>query len=409
MSAPAAFAVVDLGFGDAGKGHVVDWLVRRARAGLVVRFNGGAQAGHTVVLDDGRAHTFSQLGAGTFVPGVRAHLGPEVVVHPTALAAEARALAATGVLDALDRLSIDARCRLVTPFHQALNRLRELARGAARHGSCGVGIGEVVVDSLAHPDEVLTPARLRDRTQAARVLARVRERKRAEAAALPLAGAPGGALALERRVLDDPGVTERWLEAAVAALAPVRVAQPGERPPGAADGPLVFEGAQGLLLDERFGFPPHTTWGDCTPARALALLAEWGDARDVEVIGVHRAYHVRHGAGPLPTETDALGCLEEPHNAAGPWQGRFRRGWLDLGLLGAARAALPRLDTVACTHLDALDRPLPWRVVASSGEVGLPADPTRRRAALLAHLEDALDRPVRVRSHGPRTADVALA
>src|SRR5262245_27607669 len=85
-----AFVVVDLGFGDAGKGSIVDALVRRHDAKLVVRWNGGAQAGHTVVTDDGRTHTFSQLGAGTFVPGVRTHLTEDVVVHPTALVVEAK-------------------------------------------------------------------------------------------------------------------------------------------------------------------------------------------------------------------------------------------------------------------------------------------------------------------------------
>ncbi|HMA92189.1 MAG TPA: adenylosuccinate synthetase, partial [Polyangiaceae bacterium] len=99
-----AFIVVDLGFGDAGKGLLTDALVRRHDIQLVMRFNGGAQAGHNVVTDSGRHHTFSQFGSGTFVPGVRTHLSRDVVVHPTALAVEAEVLTRQGVTDALERL-----------------------------------------------------------------------------------------------------------------------------------------------------------------------------------------------------------------------------------------------------------------------------------------------------------------
>ena len=91
-----AFIVVDLGFGDAGKGLMTDYLVRRHQVGLVVRFNGGAQAGHNVVEAGGRQHTFSQLGSGTFVRGVATHLGRAVVVHPTALRVELERLTALG-------------------------------------------------------------------------------------------------------------------------------------------------------------------------------------------------------------------------------------------------------------------------------------------------------------------------
>ncbi|HEY7215209.1 MAG TPA: adenylosuccinate synthetase, partial [Thermoanaerobaculia bacterium] len=136
-----AFLLVDLGFGDAGKGLLTDFLVRRSGATVVVRYNGGAQAGHNVVTPDGRHHTFAQLGSGSFVAGVRTFLSRHVVVHPTALLAEAAALRAKGVGDALDRVRLSERALVITPFHQAAGRLRELARGAARHGSCGVGVG----------------------------------------------------------------------------------------------------------------------------------------------------------------------------------------------------------------------------------------------------------------------------
>ena len=139
------YVVCGLGFGDEGKGSVTDFLCSsrsRDPAHAVVRFNGGGQAGHNVVTADGRHHTFAQFGSGSFTPGVRTHLSRFMLVDPLALAAEAAHLIAAGVPGALGRLTVDRDARLVTPYHQAANRARELARGRDRHGSCGMGIGE---------------------------------------------------------------------------------------------------------------------------------------------------------------------------------------------------------------------------------------------------------------------------
>ncbi|HEY5985380.1 MAG TPA: adenylosuccinate synthetase, partial [Streptosporangiaceae bacterium] len=145
--------VVDLGYGDAGKGTVVDWLCSRQGAPVhsVIRFNGGAQAAHNVVTPDRRHHAFSQFGAGTFTPGVRTHLSRFALVDPLALAAEAQHLAVAGVRDALGRLTADRAALLVTPYHQAANRARELRRAGGRHGSCGMGIGETASYALRYP------------------------------------------------------------------------------------------------------------------------------------------------------------------------------------------------------------------------------------------------------------------
>src|SRR5207248_6354838 len=124
--------VVDLGYGDAGKGTVVDWLCASRPVHTVVRFNGGAQAGHNVVTPDGRHYTFAQFGAGTFHPGVRTHLSRHVVVDPLALVAEADHLVAVGVPGPLGRLTVDRSALLATPYHRAANRARERARGAGR-------------------------------------------------------------------------------------------------------------------------------------------------------------------------------------------------------------------------------------------------------------------------------------
>lgn len=360
----AAIVVVDLGFGDAGKGLITDFLLRQTGARLVVRFNGGAQAGHNVFAPDGRHHTFAQLGAGTFVPGTRTFLARGVVVHPTALLVEAERLAGLGVGDVLARLAISERARVITPFHQAAGRLRELARGRARHGTCGVGVGEAVADSLARPSEALRGGDLRRGRALLPELRRLQERKRAELAEA-LRAARGHPLAEEeRRVLEDPSLAERWLEALAPLAAAGVFAEDGALGRELAEsGGAVFEGAQGVLLDEAHGFHPHTTWSPCTPAPALDLLREVGWGGEVLRLGVLRTYAHRHGPGPLPTEDASLGVLlPEPHNGGGGWQGPFRVGWPDLVLTRYAVRAAGGVDALALTHLDACERIERWRV-----------------------------------------------
>ncbi|MGC4094546.1 MAG: adenylosuccinate synthetase [Polyangiaceae bacterium] len=345
-----AFIVVDLGFGDAGKGLVTDYLVRRHGADLVARFNGGAQAGHNVVTADGRHHTFSQFGSGSFVPGVKTHLCRDVVVHPTALGVEAQVLSAKGEPNVLQRLSVSPLCRVTTPFQQAQGRLLELARGAARHGSCGVGVGETVADSLAHPEltvcfrDLLSPNHdVLERLAAQRELKLSHWKQRALSAEQHA----------EFALLADAGVVERWLAAARAVALQVALVDDADALKGA--GSVVFEGAQGVLLDEDFGFHPFTTYSHCTPHRARALLTESNFGGSTECVGVVRTYAVRHGPGPLPTESAEVARLtSELHNLHGPWQGAVRKGYFDLALLRYALAAAASVDALCVTHLDAL-------------------------------------------------------
>src|SRR5215472_7367567 len=172
-----ALLVVDLAFGDSGKGSIVDYLVRTRGAGTVVRFNGGPQAGHNVVTPDGRHHTFSQFGSGTFVAGVHTILSRFMLIEPYALLNEEKHLAEIGVNDALLRLHIDPHCRVITPIHQAANRLREFARGEARHGTCGLGVGETMMDSIKQPDLILYAGELGKRNAVRRRLRDIRDFK----------------------------------------------------------------------------------------------------------------------------------------------------------------------------------------------------------------------------------------
>jgi len=354
--------VVDLGFGDAGKGTMTDWLVRKQGASAVVRFNGGAQAGHNVVTEDGRHHTFSQLGAGSFVPGVRTFLSKHVVFHPTALLVEAGHLARVGVPDALDRVVVSEDCLVTTPLHQAATCIRELVR-TQRHGSCGVGVGETMRDSIASPHDAIRARDLRDPERLRRWLLRLQRDKREELHA-ELQALPSGDLAdAQRDALEDARVIEAWLACTREVLAHP-IVQDDSLLHGILTGPeaVVFEGAQGVLLDEWRGFHPFTTWSTCTFDNALALLAEHGSPFEPFRLGVLRSFATRHGAGPFPTEShDLPPARTREHNDAGPWQGAFRVGAFDAVLSRYAIEACGGVDGLALTHLDRFAGGEPWR------------------------------------------------
>jgi adenylosuccinate synthase len=388
--------VVDLGYGDAGKGTVVDWLCARGPYTAVVRFNGGAQAAHNVVTGDGRHHTFAQFGSGTFTPGVVTHLSRFMLVDPLALAAEADHLAALGVGDALDRLTVDRDALLTTPYHRAANRARATA---VRHGSCGMGIGETAAYALNCDDaprvgDCHSPARLRRR------LTRLRDR-----------------LFDELGPLDVPDIAD--CAAAYGAFASrVRITGDGFLPALLRRGPAVFEGAQGVLLDERFGFHPYTTWSTTTFTNATTLLTEAGAS--ARRLGVTRAYLTRHGPGPFVTEDPTLD-RPEPHNRHGRWQGAFRTGHLDAVALRYALEVCGGADELAVTHLDA-----PAPLICTAYDIGnriTPAEDLPGQARLTARLltarprytelgpdpsetlERTLGVPVTLRSYGPTASD----
>lgn len=329
--------VTDLGYGDAGKGSVTDWLcsprgiaLRGERpAAAVVRHNGGAQAAHNVVHGS-RAHTFAQFGSGSF-HGTPTFLSRYMLLDPLALAAEAEHLAGVGV-PALDLLTADRDALVITPYHIAANQAREKARGLGRHGSCGKGIGETARFALEHPDlalragDCLGPAR-----ELRRKLEAVRENLLGTLLpAEPVSDVADAYRAFARRValVDGHAHLRKLLE----------------------QGPVVFEGAQGVLLDENHGFHPYTTWSATTSANAQALLAEHGEAG--YQLGVIRSYMTRHGPGPFVTEDPALD-FPEPHNAHGLWQGAFRQGHPDAVALEYAVRSNGGIDGLAVTHLDA--------------------------------------------------------
>jgi adenylosuccinate synthase len=357
-----AFIVTDLGFGDCGKGLLTDFLVRRFDAGLVVRYNGGAQAGHNVVTPDGRHHTFSQFGSGMFVPGVKTWLSKDVVIHPNALLVEGDILEKKGVSNPFSRLCVSDQALVITPFHQAANRLREIARGADRHGSCGVGVGEAVEDALLRPEYRVLAGDLDNPTLLRHKLRTIREQKCAELAIFRKDQASNPIFIHEYEIFEREDIIDRWI-ASVARIVEIGLIAP--------DGLLehwlretdhaIFEGAQGVLLDADAGFHPFTTWSRCTATNAFEIIRQMAPSADVCQIGVMRCYAVRHGPGPLPTETGDMAALVAEHNQTNPWQGTVRYGWFDAVLARYALDVASNVDTLLVTHMDMLSKLETWK------------------------------------------------
>jgi adenylosuccinate synthase len=337
-----AYLVAGLGWGDEAKGATVDALCRNLPVDLVVRYNGGCQAAHNVVTSEGVHHTFSQFGSGMLANNqVRTHLSRYVLVDPLAMMREAEALGRL-TPQVWERTTVDGDAVIVTPFHRRLNRLRECARGAARHGSCGRGIGVAREMELKYPDDVL---RARHRSDMSDGFARllfsyseiVEETSRLEEQLGIEADTDKPTLQEMREIWER---YQTWPARVVDGMEPAEC--------------MVFEGAQGMLLDEKYGVAPYNTWTNTTFENADMLL-DVVNVKDRVRIGCLRSYATRHGAGPMPTEDESLcGVLPEPHNTAEEFQGAFRIGWFDREATRRAVAIAGRVDTLAVSHLDYL-------------------------------------------------------
>ena len=359
-----AIIVADLGFGDAGKGTVIDALTRAHTAHTIVRYNGGPQAAHNVVTPDGRHHTFAQFGSGMFLPWTRTLLSRFMIINPLNMLSEARHLRELGVTDAFARTLIDRHALVITPFQRTLNRLRELARADARHGSCGEGIGECMADALAHEDAVLRFGDLQDRATTIKKLHWLRDLKYPQFTALSRQLPISETIRRECMTFMHSRSIEDCADVFTYLAQQVRVVDEEDiRTVFDQSGTILFEGAQGVLLDENYGFAPYTTWSTTTFANAETVLRECDYQGEVHKLGVVRAYAPRHGAGPFPSEDETLtAVLPEPHNSWNDWQRAFRVGHLDLVMTRYALDMVGRPDSLAVTHLDRIDVLPAWKL-----------------------------------------------
>lgn len=361
-------------YGDEGKGSITDFLVRESGAKLVVRHNGGAQAAHRVELADGRSHVFAQWGSGTFA-GARTFLSRYMIVDPLAAVNEASHLQDNGVLDPWGMLYVDERALVTTPYHKAANRLREAARGDGRHGSCGMGIGEAYEDrdkehAIRFRDLFRYGPGLLDRLTDLR-FEKIRE----------LEGRAGAhAQAWEALKMPVAHVAQRLCDAARRAQLVPWQHERGLMRELADGGDIVFEGAQGVLLDQHRGVQPYTTWSNTTSENARAMLPGMPEFEVVKV-GVARAYVTRHGPGPLATyDADLTAALPDKSNVFGEWQREFRCGRFDHELFKHAISIEGGIDELALTCVD--------RVLGI--EVGATIDGVVNRIQSLAGIRPSL-------------------
>jgi adenylosuccinate synthase len=335
----ANVAVVGAQWGDEGKGKVVDWLSERAD--IVVRFQGGHNAGHTLVIGD-KTFKLSLLPSGVVRPGKLGVIGNGVVVDPWALCAEIDKLAGQGVSVTRDNLRIAGNATLILPLHSELDIMREEAAGEGKIGTTGRGIGPAYEDKVGR-----RAIRVQDLRNPATLGAKV-DRILVHHNAL-------------RRGLSKQEISKDALIAQLNEIAPkilpftdvtwdlLDVARrAGKR--------ILFEGAQGALLDIDHGTYPFVTSSNTVAAQA-ATGSGMGPRSIGYVLGIAKAYTTRVGSGPFPTElTDDIGeRIGQRGREFGTVTGRKRRcGWFDATLVRQT-LKIAGIDGIALTKLDVLD------------------------------------------------------
>lgn len=321
-----ARAVIGANFGDEGKGVVTDYLCSQG-AGTVVRFNGGAQAGHTVVTPDGRRHIFRHVGAGAF-HNIPTFLSQFFVCNPLLFFRELSELEDVGV-----RPSVYAHpdCVITTFPDMIINQELETGRGSKRHGSCGIGFAETI--NRSRIDELkITMGDLWNNSNTIPIKL---ERICDEYARFRIG-----------RKIDEPEMVEAFLKACEAFAQYINSAGIAQcKDP-------VFEGAQGLLLDQdNKEYYPHLTRSN-TGMKNVRTLCAMAGIDEIETYYVSRTYLTRHGAGPLPSEDITL-RYKDNTNIQNTFQGTFRFAPLDSGLIKRCTQNMGSEDyKLALTHTD---------------------------------------------------------
>ncbi len=309
--------VVGLGYGDEGKGITTDYLCNNSNTPLVIRFSGGHQAGHTVVLEDGTRHVFSSFGAGT-LRGVPTFWSRYCTFYPIAFFNELNALLEK---DIIPEFYIDGLSIVTTPYDVLFNRTTEKNN---QHGSCGMGFGATVARNKFTPyklyvKDLFFPVVLQQKLNA---IKNYYENK--------------------SQIEFDEQVSRKMMDVYLKMLEDIKPYLKifsekeffEERIYENNFTDLIFEGSQGILLDEDHGFFPNVTHAHTTSKNAMELIRKY-ELDDPQLFYVSRIYQTRHGNGYLSNEILDLNINENPNetNVYNDWQGHQRRSMLDLDML----------------------------------------------------------------------------
>jgi len=334
----ANVAVIGSQWGDEGKGKIVDWLSERAD--VVVRFQGGHNAGHTLVIGN-QTYKLSLLPSG-IVRSKLSVIGNGVVVDPWALLKEIETLRGQGVTVTPDNLTLAENAALILPLHSKLDILREEARGAAKIGTTGRGIGPAYEDKVGR--RAIRACDLQDLDS---LPPKVEALLLHHNALLKGMGAPQ---------VDGRELINQLKEVAPKITPFIRVVWKELNERRRRGDRILFEGAQGVMLDIDHGTSPYVTSSN-TVAGQIAAGAGIGPRAVGYVLGITKAYTTRVGSGPFPTELkDQIGeTLGERGREFGVVTGRKRRcGWFDAALVRQS-AKVSGIDGIALTKLDILD------------------------------------------------------
>lgn len=370
------YVLCGMQYGDEGKGSFVDYLAHEKNIDCVVKYNGGSQASHTVVTPTGVMHKFSQLGAGMFLEKCHTYITENMVVNLENLLVEMEIFSEKSGIDFQDllkRVHIHEDCYVVTPYHKLLNKLRELSLGKNRRGSVGTGVSEVrylLRETVTYPPHQKLVLRVKDvfypdnaftvaiTLQALQEYVNQFYKNNKEAIRANTPRELETALKNEIDFLLAPESFSQinWVYMKKFRCAPSEtslaqcVYSTYEQSFKKNCSNAIFEGSQGLLIDETYGIKPNTTFLDTTNNFALEIS---GYKDKVKKIGIAKAFMTRHGDGLFLTESPEVSeKIQDENQEERFWNGKIRFGWFDALLLRYAQ----RVNQVDELYLSSLDK-----------------------------------------------------
>lgn len=358
--------------GDEGKGSFIDYLAHQKNIDCIIRYNGGSQASHTVITPEGILHKFSQLGSGMFLEKCHTYITENMVINLGNLMVELEVFSQKTnipVPSLIKRIHIHENCFVVTPYHKLINKLRELSKGTSRRGTVGTGVSEVMYLINNNPSLGLRVKDIFASDSASLVRCLYELQKYVQ-----------NFYTSNKEVIEkNTPVTlkdnlQNEIEFLTEQTSFLRIARTFIRDLKNAPALIsfkaciysnyensyrkdcsnaIFEGAQGLLIDDVYGIKPNTTHLDTTINFALSISKSQDK---ITKIGISKAFSSRHGLGSFPTEDIQISQkISDSNQEESFWNGKIRFGWFDAVLMKYAQT-VNKVDTLYLSSLDKLDR-----------------------------------------------------